>query len=144
MKAILGTAGLVALLTTGMAFAKDGVTNPIVKERMDNMQTIRANMATLGGMASGKATFDEAAAVAAKTALAAAAAEIVSKFQANESDPVSEAQPAIWTNFEDFTAKAEPLVTTAEAINTSSIDALKASIGPVGTTCKSCHEAYRK
>lgn len=123
--------------------AKDGVTNPVVKARMDNMQVIRTNTGTLGDMAQGKTVFDAAAATEAKTALAAAAAEIVKAFEANEDDPVSEATPKIWENYADFTAKAEALVAAAEAADTSSLDGLRKGMGAIGGSCKACHEGYR-
>lgn len=143
MRSLTISFALCASLVAGAVFAKDGVTNPVVKARMDVMQTVRINTGTLGDMAEGKATFDAAAATAAKTALAAAAASIVKAFEAQEDDPVSEATPAIWTNFPDFSAKAEALVTAAEAMDTSSLDGVKAGMGSVGGSCKACHEGYR-
>lgn len=130
-------------LSVGAAAAKDGVTNPVVKERMDLMQMVRASTASLGDMAAGKTAFDAQAATVAKTALAAAAAQITAKFQANEDDPVAEGRPEIWTNFADFTTKAESLVTAAEALDVASLAGLQAGMGAVGGTCKACHEAYR-
>ncbi|RRH78005.1 c-type cytochrome [Falsigemmobacter faecalis] len=143
MKTLTRICALSLVLLALPAFAKEGVTNPTVKARMDVMQVIRGGMATLGDMASGKATFDAARATEAKTAMAAAAATIVPAFQAPETDPVTEAAPAIWEKFDDFSTKAESLVTAAEALNTASLDGLKGSLGPVGASCKSCHEAYR-
>lgn len=130
-------------LFAGSATAKDGVTNPVVKERMDLMQMIRASTATLGDMAGGKTAFDAQAAMVAKTALAAAAGQITAKFQAEEDDPVAEGRPEIWMMFDDFTTKAEALVTAAEAVDVASLDGIKAGMGAVGGTCKACHEAYR-
>lgn len=130
-------------LSVGAAAAKDGVTNPVVKERMDLMQTIRVNTGTLGDMAGGKTAYDATAATAAKTALAGAAAMIVAKFTPQEDDPVAEGRPEIWTNFADFTTKAESLVTAAEAVDVASLDGIKAGMGAIGGTCKACHEAYR-
>ena len=143
MKKIFATVALCGALVAGTAIAKDGVTNPVVKERMDLMQMVRVSTATLGDMAGGKAEFDAEKAMVAKTALAAAAGQIVAKFQANEDDPVAEGRPEIWTNFADFTAKAESLVTAAEAIDVASLDGIKAGMGAIGGTCKACHEAYR-
>jgi cytochrome c556 len=141
----LAFVAIAAALTfsVGAAAAKDGVTNPVVKERMDLMQVVRANTATLGDMAGGKTAFDATAATAAKTALAAAAAQIVAKFQANEDDPVAEGRPEIWTDFAGFTTKAEALVTAAEAVDVASLAGLQAGMGAIGGTCKACHEAYR-
>lgn len=143
MKFLPKAIALCLIAAAGAASAKDGVTNPVVKERMDLMQVIRVNTGTLGNMASGKAAFDAAAATAAKTALAAAAAEIVVKFQANEDDPVSEGSPKIWQNYPDFTTKAEALVTAAEGVDVASLDGLKAGMGAIGASCQSCHEVYR-
>ena len=143
MKSLTISLALCAGLVAGAALAKDGVTNPVVKERMDVMQTIRVNTGKLGDMASGKATFDAAAATEAKTALAAAAAQIVKAFEANEDDPVSEATPKIWETYADFSSKAEAMVTAAEAVDTSSLDGIKAGMGAVGGACKACHESYR-
>ena len=143
MKFLSKTVALCVILAAGAAVAKDGVTNPVVKARMETMDTIRVNTGILGNMASGKTAFDPAAATAAKTALAAAAAQIVAKFEANEDDPVSEAAPAIWQDFAGFTAKAEALVTAAEAMDVASLEGVKAGMGAVGGSCKACHEAYR-
>ena len=130
-------------LSVGVATAKDGVTNPVVKERMDLMQTIRVNTGALGDMAQGKTAFDAAKAAEAKAALAGAAAMIVAKFTPNEDDPVAEGRPEIWTNFADFTTKAEALVTAAEAVDVASLAGIQGGMGAIGGTCKACHEAYR-
>ena len=130
-------------LLAGTAIAKDGVTNPVVKERMDLMQTIRVNTGALGDMASGKTAFDAAAAGTARANLAAAAAMIPAKFQAEETDPVDEAKPEIWLMFDDFTTKAGALVTAAEALDATSLAGLQAGMGAVGGSCQSCHQAYR-
>jgi cytochrome c556 len=130
-------------LAAGMAFAKEGVQDPTVKARMDLMGTIAMNTKILGDMAGGKTAFDAAAAEAAKTALAAAAAEIPAKFEPQATDPVSEAAPAIWTSWEDYLVKAQALVTAAEAIDVSSADTIGAGMGAVGGTCRACHSAYQ-
>lgn len=135
--------GLGLVLVAGMAVAKEGVTNPVVKERMDLMQVVRVNTGTLGDMASGKVTFDAAKAAEAKAALVAAAAEIPAKFEPEETDPVSEAKPEIWMMFDEFTANAATLEEAAAAIDTASLDGIKAGMGPVGGACKDCHTDFR-
>ena len=135
--------GLGLVLLAGMAVAKEGVTNPIVKERMDLMQVVRVNTGTLGDMASGKAPFDAAKAAEAQAALVAAAADIPAKFEPEETDPVSEAKPDIWMMFDEFTAKGKSLEEAAAAIDTASLDGVKAGMGPVGASCKACHTDYR-
>ncbi|MBD3765403.1 MAG: cytochrome c [Rhodobacterales bacterium] len=143
MTRISRTLALSLIVLGGAALAKEGVTNPVVKARMDTMSTIAMNTKVLGDMAGGKTAFDAAAATAAKTALAAAAAEAPAKFQPRETDPVSVAKPEIWTNWADFVAKAEALATAAEALDTSTLDGVKAGMPAVGGSCKACHSVYR-
>lgn len=134
-------AGLIC--AAGVAFAKEGVQNPVVKTRMDTMGVIRVNTGILGDMAGGKAAFDADKAAEAAAALAAAANTIPEVFEANETDPVSEAKPEIWANFDDFSTKADALYKAAQAVDTSSLDTLKAGMGGVGGACKECHTTYR-
>ncbi|MFN3936353.1 MAG: c-type cytochrome [Gemmobacter sp.] len=138
------TLALCLVLAGGAAVAKEGVTNPVVKERMDLMQTIRANTGVLGEMAQGNRAFDADAAATARANLAAAAAQIPAKFEPQETDPVTDALPGIWENFPDFTTKAEALATAAEGLDTASLDSLRAGMGAVGGACRECHTVYRK
>jgi cytochrome c556 len=135
--------GLGLILVAGIALAKEGVTNPVVKERMDLMQVVRVSTGTLGDMASGKVPFDATKAAEAQAALAAAAAAIPAGFEPQETDPVSEARPEIWANFADFTAKAKSLEEAALAIDTTSVEGVRAGMGAVGGACKACHTDYR-
>lgn len=135
------TLGLI--LAAGVAVAKEGVQNPVVKERMDLMGVVRVNTGILGDMAQGKADFDADKAAEAAAALAAAAAEIPQAFEANETDPVTEAKPEIWTDFETFTARSDALFKAAQGIDTSSLDALRVGMGAVAGACKDCHTDFR-
>lgn len=132
-----------AVLIAGTAVANEKITNPVVKERVALMQTVRVNTATLGDMAQGKTAFDAAAATTARANLAAAAAEVVARFEAEEMDPFSRAKPEIWMAFDDYTTKAEALLKAAEALDTASLAGIQAGMGAVGGSCQSCHEAYR-
>lgn len=143
MNRISRTLALSLIVLGGAALAKEGVTNPVVKARQDTMAAISMNTKVLGDMAGGKTAFDAAAAAAAKTALAAAAAEIPARFQPQETDPVTEAKPEIWTNWADFVAKAEALATAAEALDAATLDGVKAGMAGVGGACKACHSVYR-
>lgn len=133
--------GLIA--AGGVALAKDGVTNPVVKERMDVMAMIGDNTKVLGGMAGGKMAFDADKAAAAAAAIAAASGRVAAVFEAPETDPVSEAKPEIWTNWQDFVAKADALTLAAGSLDTSSLESLQAGMGAIGGTCKACHSDYR-
>ncbi len=139
------TKGLIAglVLVAGVAVAKEGVQDPTVKARQELMGTIGMNTKALGDMAGGKADFDAAKAQAAKEAIMAASAEIGAKFEPQASDPVSEAKPEIWTNWDDFVAKAGALNAAATALDASSLDSVKAGMGAIGGACKDCHSTYR-
>ena len=134
-------AGLV--LVAGVAVAKEGVQDPTVKARMDLMGTIGMNAKILGDMATDKTVFDAAAALAAQEALAAASSDITTKFEPQATDPVAEAKPEIWTNWEDFVTKAGALNAAATSLDPASLDGVKAGMGAIGGTCRDCHSTYR-
>lgn len=131
------------LLTATMAFAKDAPKDPTVIARVELMKTVGMNTKVLGDMASGKAGFDAAAAATAKAQLVAATAEIAAKFEVQATDPVSEAKPEIWANWEDFVAKSTAVNAAATALDASTLDSVKAGMAGVGGACKACHTAYR-
>ena len=136
----------VILATATAALAHQGVQNPAVKARMDGMSAIAENLKTLGMMARGATEFDAEAARAAAAAIATRAADVPGLFEANETDPMSEAKPAIWTNFEDFSAKASELENVAVGLSTSitTPEDLGPAMGSLGASCKSCHSIYRE
>jgi len=135
-----------AVMVAGVAVAHTGVQNVAVKARMDAMSGMGAEMKTLGLMAKGATPFDTGIARAAAKAIAEHAAATPGLFEAEETDPKSEAKAAIWTSFDDFTAKARELETVALGL----ADSISAAgdLGPamvaLGATCKSCHAAYRE
>ena len=134
------------LLVAGAALAHDGVKNPAVMARMQGMEDIGAATKVLGQMAKGATPFDQEAAVRELSRIVSLAAEIEPLFKAEESDPKSEALPAIWADFPDFTAKAAALQAAAggAALSLEDLDGLRAALGRIGDTCKACHRTYRK
>ncbi len=101
-------------MVAGAALAHTGVRNQAVKARMHAMGIIGENTKVLGSMYKGQTAFDAAAARAAAGAIAQQAARIPTLFAAPEDDPKSEALPAIWTSFDDFTEKAQKLSAAAQ------------------------------
>ena len=140
------TIAVAVLLSAGMAAAHSGVKNAAVKARMDAMGGMGADMKTLGQMAKGATAFDANAARAAAASIAAHAAATPGLFQAEETDPKSEALPAIWTNFQDFTTKSTELETVALGLSSSisKPEDLGPALAALGQTCKSFHQAYRQ
>lgn len=133
-------AGLV--LVAGMAFAADA-TDPTVKARQDLMGANGAAAKALGGMAGGEVAFDAVAAEAAKAALVANSADIAASFKMQAEDPAAKAKAEIWTNWDDFAAKAKALNDAATALDASTIEGVQAGMGAIGGACKACHMAYK-
>lgn len=136
---------LIASLTIATtALAHSGVKNPQVQAWMHGMEQISAATKVLGNMARGRADYDSDAAEAAKAALVSHATDIPVLFKSQETDPKSDALPAIWEDYADFTEKAAALRMAAEQLDASSADTIGAGMRAVGATCKSCHGAYRR
>jgi cytochrome c556 len=57
------------------------------------------------------------------------------------------AKPEIWQNPQDFAAKLSAFQAAAgklqTAANSGDLGAVKASLGPLGESCKACHDKYR-
>ncbi|MBE2275039.1 MAG: cytochrome c [Rhodobacteraceae bacterium] len=139
---------LVTLAVVGsvaVAYAKGERTVPEAMARAQLMDDVRTNMGVLGGMAEGKVAFDAAAAAAARDALIADADKISEAFAVQGADdPASEAKPEIWTDWDAFLVKAGGLKSAAEAVDTTSLDTVKAGLGGLGGACKACHQTYRE
>ena len=132
------------LLAAGAAFAEGDATDPAAKAREDVMKAIGGAMGALGGMAKGEMPYDAAGAEAAKAALVTAAGGVAAAFETQGGeDATSEAKPEIWANWDDFVKKADALSAAATAADVSSAEAIGASLGAIGGTCKDCHTAYR-
>ena len=136
---------LSAGLLTLPALAHDGVKNPAVLARMHTMLEIGSATKVLGDMAKGATAFDAGKAQASVTQISIKAATINELFEANEDDPKSEALPAIWTNFEDFAAKADALKLAADSVGAiTSLEDVKTAMPKIGATCSACHKSYRE
>lgn len=137
----------VALAAAVQAGAHSGATG-IVKQRMEMMKAIGANLKVLGAMVKGTAAFDPQAARSAALAIAGHGADIPAGFPGGPVAPPSEASEKIWTDWDRFAGLANDLAASAaqfadKAGAASSIDELKPDFGRIATTCKSCHEAFR-
>ena len=137
---------LLSLPTATVALAHEDVENPTVKARMMAMTAIVENMKTLGRMANGAVDFDLEQAKAALVDIERTAKTVPKLFKSDEMHPKSEALPVIWTNFADFTAKAEALegASTKALASFSGKNDLIPSMRVLGGTCKACHSIYRK
>lgn len=131
-----------ALVAASVTHAAEA-TDPTVKARQELMDTMGMQAKILGEMAGGKTPYDAAAAEAAKAALIAASADIGAKFETQAEDPKSAAKPEIWTNWDDFMAKATALNAAATAMDIASAETIGAGMGAVGGACGACHKVYQ-
>jgi len=141
--------GLVAAAALAIAVAFTAVSTTDVSA--DNHADRNAAMKSLGGAlkALGAAVAGGDAAEAQKIAakVSATAAEIPDLFKDGKPG-ANRAKAEIWTNFGDFTAKANALKVAADGVAADAAAGKlgsdpKAVVGKIGATCGACHKAYR-
>lgn len=151
-KLIAAALGLVVVAGAASGAGNDdkAIKNAI-KTRQAQMQLYAYNIGILGAMAKGEAEYDAEAAQTAADNLAAVNGLKLGGVWIPGSDNASvegtRALPAIWAPGSDVGAKAGALKEALAGLQASAgggLDALRASIGPVGKACGSCHEDYRK
>ena len=120
-----------------------------VQFRQALLQVVRSNVGALGAMAKGQIPMDST-----KIETNAMRIEQLSlmmedyfrldtrKFNAN-----TEALPAIWEDYADFTGKISALTKASNALKVAAQNgndsAYKANIGAVLKSCKGCHDSYK-
>ncbi len=137
---------VVLITASSIVFAHSGVKDKNVKKRMMLMKEMANNTKTIGQMLKGRTPFDANEAKLALERLASLSLETPKVFKINASDPKSEARPAIWNEFDEFTKLskdlAEASLLLAGSIN--SIDDLRPALKGVSSGCKACHSRYRE
>ena len=142
----LTLAAVFCALSAGAVSAHQGVQNPAVLAWMENMKQMGGAAKLLGEMAKGARAFDPSAAAGALAEIERLAAQSPALFETPQSDPKSEAKPAIWENWADFTAKSDALqdLTVDLQGSVGSLPELRAGMGQLGAACTACHADYRE
>lgn len=146
---ILATLTFAAVATTLSLPAAAQFAKPedAVKYRKNALFVMQQNFARVAAMAGGKAPFD--AKVAADSA---AAADFVAKlpwaaFGEGTDKGDTKAKPEIWMEKAKFDDYAQKMQTEMGKLNaaakTGNLDNIKAAVGAVGGSCKTCHDAFR-
>ena len=133
----------VATALSGVAIHAHSVENPVVQKRMNVMKEIKGAMGVLGGMAKGAMAFDAAAISAEQNTVIERSKMVAAAFEANETDPKSEALPAIWENWDAFLEMADDLTFAAEGLDATSVDGVRGGLGNIGASCGACHKKFR-
>ena len=137
---------VIAITASSIAFAHSGVKDKNVKERMMLMKEMANNTKTIGQMLKGKTPFDADEAKLALERLSSLSLETPKVFKINASDPKSEARPAIWDEFEEFTRLSKDLAETSLVLagSINSVEDLRPALKGVSSGCKACHRQYRE
>lgn len=134
------------LVVSGAALAQQKPEDAI-KYRQSALFILGQSFGPLAAMAQGKIPYDKDAAVR-----DAAIAEFVSKLPWSRFGPGTDqgntkAKPEIWSNLDDFRAKADKMqaeiAKLAQVSKAGDLNALKAQVGETGKACKACHDEYR-
>ena len=120
--------------------------SPDIKARQDSMKSWGDAMGVMGDMAEAPDTFDALVFKEQASYLAGDAATPWTPFE--DSEALGNATSAVWSNNDDFTAKAAQFQqVTAEldaaAKTATSIEEVLPALGAVGESCKSCHTDYK-
>ena len=133
----------------------------VVKQRMDLMQELKDTMKTVTPMFKGKAPYDEAKVKAAgKRIHAHAGANMTELFPKGSLEHPSEALPAIWKDWPDFTSRAKNLKSLGKELaknagknapegvtlspEVAALLPATATFKKIVEACSTCHETYRK
>ena len=137
---------VVLITASSIVFAHSGVKDKNVKERMMLMKEMANNTKTIGQMLKGKTPFDANMAKLALERLSSLSLETPKVFKINASDPKSEARPAIWDEFDEFTRLSKDLAETSLVLagSINSIEDLRPALKGVSSGCKACHRQYRE
>lgn len=145
----------VGLLGTAATVLADAHVSPeqldrAVKARKAHMQLYSFNLGLLGAMAKEETPYDADAASMAASSLVLLATMPQNAYWLPGTDSAafegSRAKPEIWTAESNAGQYAEALAAAAmemEQAASTSLDALKAAMGPLGSACGDCHDDYR-
>ena len=137
---------LIFLVISSVAFAHSGVKDQNVKERMMVMKAMADNTKVIGQMLKRKTQFDADEAKSALERLSSLSLKTPKVFTVNATDPKSEAKPAIWDEFDEFTKLSLELAETSIVLANSIeiIEDLRPALKRISSGCKSCHSKYRE
>ncbi len=142
---------IIALIAGGIpttAWAHKGATG-IVKERMDDMEVLAAEMKVLGQMASGRMKYDADRVKDAARKIGSHAVALPAKFPDGSDGHPSQSTPEVWSRRAEFDRLFKELAGYAAALEqaaaggASSRAAADRIIGDISRNCGACHKVYR-
>jgi cytochrome c556 len=141
---VLAAAAITLSAPASAQFAKP---EDAIKYRKNALFVMQQHFARIGAMASGRAPFDAKVAAENADVVVFMAKLPWAAFGPGTDTGDTKALPEIWKDPAKFKAAADKMqaetVKLAAAAKTGNLDNLKAAFGPVGDTCKSCHDDFR-
>jgi cytochrome c556 len=144
-KLILAATILAASLPAAAQFQK---AEDAIKYRQSAMTLMGAHFGRLAGMAQGRIAFDAKAAADNATVLSALVFLPFGAYGAGtDKGAPTRVKPEIWSNAAGFKTRSDEMQAAVAkldaAARSGNLDALKAAVGPVGDSCKGCHDDFR-
>jgi cytochrome c556 len=141
----LAAAGIATALPAAAQFAKP---EDAVKYRKAAFTVMAAHFGRVGAMVNGRAPFDAAAAQQNMEVATMMSKLPFTAFGPGTDTGDTRAKPNIWSDNAKFVAASNKMVEEMAKLNTAAksgnLDQIKAAFGPVGGTCKACHDDFRK
>lgn len=135
-------------LSAGAALAHTGATG-VVKQRMEMMGDIAAQMKTIARVLNGQDQFNPSPVATSAKRIAEHAEMFEEMFPEGTTSSPSEALPEIWINWDEFEQQADAMKSSALALATAAETAggpldIKKPFRQLGMSCKSCHQDFRQ
>ena len=142
------TLAAAAVVLSASAHAQFAKPEDAIKYRKAVMTLQGSHFGRIAAMASGRVPYDAAVATENATVLEMVTRLSLAGFTPGSDKGETKAKPEIWTDMGKFKMVGEKLnadaVKLLAAARTGNLETLKAAVGPVGGSCKSCHDDFRK
>lgn len=144
--ALFGASALAVVAAVSVGASANGKPEDSIKYRKAVFQVQKWHIGKLVAMAKGEAPFDAATAKTSAMTLQMASQIVGQGFGPGTDKGETDALPKIWTDMAGFQAAGKQFADAATALvpATDSLDNLKKAIGPVGASCKNCHDNFKK
>jgi cytochrome c556 len=145
LNALIVAATTLVLAAPAMAqFAKP---DDAIKYRKSALFVMQQNFGRVAAMAAGKAPFDAKLAAESSEVAAYMSKLPWAGFVEGSDKGDTKAKPQIWAEKAKFNEYAEKMQAEMAkldaAAKTGNLDSIKAAVGAVGGSCKTCHDAFR-
>lgn len=149
MTHLFKVAGLSLILAVGMpAQAQFAKAEDAIKYRKASFSVIATHFGRLGAMANGRVPYDSKVAAENSEIVAMLSKLPWAAFGDGTGKGETRAKPEIWkeaVKFKEAGDKMQVAIIQLEAAaKLGNIDALKAAFGPAASSCKACHDSFRK